>query len=389
MKPGEYAAGDLKVRVCGETLPPAKDWGFALDLWQHPWAVARTAKAEPFSEAHYAAMKPLWEMLAGAGQKFLTVTLVELPWNHQCYDGYGTMVKYVRGEGGRTAFDWTRFDRYVEFGKACGLGPYIACYTMCPWGYKVSWEDADGKVQRAEAKPGTAFFREYWEPFLKEFSRHLKEKGWLGQTYIALDERTPEDLRLTAELVRECAPGLKIAMAGDRKPSEFKGIEIDCYSQALQHVTEDFLEEAREREKAGKITTFYVCCWPMKPNTFMGSELDEAFWCGAYAGMKGMSGLLRWAYNSWPADAAADATYGNWMSGDTFLVYPGGEPSMRFLMLKNGIQQAEKMRILRGRGERSAELEALAARYDAKAAMKKSEGGLRGLVRDTLKTLNR
>ena len=38
-RPGLYECGMLNIRVLDRTLPPAKDWGYYLDLWQHPWAV--------------------------------------------------------------------------------------------------------------------------------------------------------------------------------------------------------------------------------------------------------------------------------------------------------------------------------------------------------------
>lgn len=390
-KAGEYVLGDVKVKVVDRVLPCVKKWKYNLDLWQHPWAVARQAGVEPFSDAHFKAMKPVWEMLAAAGQKSLTVTLVDLPWNHQCFDGYGSMIGYTRRADGSTAFDFSLFDRYVQFGKDCGIGPQIACYTMCPWGYKVSWKNEKGEMQKAEAKPGTPFFREYWGPFLVAFSAHLKEKGWLGSTYIALDERTPEDLRNTVEFMKEKAPALKISMAGNRKPSDFNGIEIDCYSQSLGHVNPGFLAEVPQRQKEGKITTYYICCGPGAPNTFMHSGLDEAFWCGAYPAMCGLDGLLRWAWNSWPKNAAERADYGDWAAGDTFLVYPDAQPSMRFLMLFNGIQQAEKFNILKAEGVRKDELAALAAKYDLNAAlsMKPGSGTLGGVMAETLKVLNK
>ena len=258
-KPGTYEFGDLKVRVVDRVLPPAKEWKYYLDLWQHPWAVARAAGVEPFSDAHYAKMEPLWKMLAAAGQKTLTVTLVDLPWNHQCYDGYRPMIETVRHADGTWTHDFKLFDAYVLFGRYCGLGPHIACYTMCPWGYKVSWLDENGKMQKAEAKPGTDFFKEYWGAFLTDFAKHLKRNGWFKDTYISLDERSPEDLRNTVAFMQEKAPGLKIAMAGNRKPSEFKGIAIDSYSQSLGHVNPDFLAEVPQRQKEGKVTTYYIC----------------------------------------------------------------------------------------------------------------------------------
>ena len=126
-KPGTYRFGQLVVTVIDRVLPPAKEWRYFLDLWQHPWAVARTSGAAPFSDAHYRAMEPLWRLLASAGQKTLTVTLVDQPWNHQCYDAYGTMIGRRKGADGKWSFDYSVFDKYVAFGRACGLGPDIAC----------------------------------------------------------------------------------------------------------------------------------------------------------------------------------------------------------------------------------------------------------------------
>ena len=35
-KPGTYEFGDMKLRVVDRVLPPAKEWKYYLDLWQHP-----------------------------------------------------------------------------------------------------------------------------------------------------------------------------------------------------------------------------------------------------------------------------------------------------------------------------------------------------------------
>ena len=67
-KPGVYKWGLMDIRVVDREMPPAREWKYYLDLWQHPWAVARIAKAKPFSRAHYAAMRPVWELLASGGQ---------------------------------------------------------------------------------------------------------------------------------------------------------------------------------------------------------------------------------------------------------------------------------------------------------------------------------
>ena len=368
-KAGVYNVGPMKLKIVDRVLPPAREWKFYLDLWQHPWAVSRVNDLTPFSWRHYRKMRPVWELLASAGQKSLTVSILEQPWDHQCYDPYHSMIGRKLGKDGKWEYDYGLFDEYVEFGRSCGIGPDISCYTMCPWGYIVRYTGPDGETVAIEAKPGTRAFDDFWGPFLEDFARHLKEKGWFKDTFIAMDERSPEDVLYIAKFVQKHAPGMRIAMAGNRKPSDFKGITIDSYSQLLNYVTPDFLAECAERRAKGYVTTHYVCCSPFYPNTFMSSGAGEAFWNGVYPAIVGLDGFLRWAWNSWGEDAMSDASYWWWRAGDTFLVYPDGSPSWRFFELRNGIVAAEKIRILKEQGLFTAEIAELSKRFIVKDAV--------------------
>lgn len=369
--PGKYTFGPLEVTVIDRVLPPAKEWKYFLDLWQHPWAVARYFGVKPFSKEHYAKMEPVWRALAECGCKALTVTLLDLPWNHQCFDGYYSMIGRVKKADGSWNFDYSLFDEYVAFGRRCGLGPDIACYTMCPWRYMVAWKDADGKERREKILPGTPEFEDYWGAFLVDFATHLKAKGWFSDSYIAMDERGPEDVRKIADLIQRKAPGMKIAMAGNRKPSLFAGIDIANFCLGLIHLRKDFLPELKPRRDKGYRTTFYVCCSAAHPNTFMESPADEGYWLGAYPVMIGFDGFLRWAANSWPKDPYKDASFKtkSWKAGDTFLIYPNGELSSRLISLRAGIVAAEKLRILRAEKDVEADVKRLAAPYGYRGAV--------------------
>ncbi len=366
-KPGAYDCGMMRVTVIDRVLPPAKEWKYYLDLWQHPWAVARLAKAKPFSKKHYAAMKPVWELLATAGQKTITVSILDQPWDHQCRDAYHSMV----ADG-----DFRLFDEYVQFCLDCGLGPDISCYSLCPWtlGKTIDEDELEKR----------------WGAFLDKFAAHVKAKGWFEHTIMAMDERKPEDVAKVARFVQRHAPGMRISMAGNRKPSDFKGITIDVYSQVLfaDCVTPEFLSEAAERRAKGLVTTHYVCCSPTYPNTFLSSGPGEAFWCGASPAFLGLDGFLRWAWNSWPQNPKEDATYWNWRAGDTFLCYPKGEPSWRFLELRNGIIAAEKVRLLKEQGLFADEFAKVAALYDVKQA-NGNACNFRNIRQKTLELVNR
>ena len=371
--------GDLfMLTVVDRVLPPAKDWKYFLDLWQHPWAVSRYFNVEPFSKEHFAKMEPIWRALADCGCKALTVTLLDLPWNHQCYDGYSTMIGRVKKSDGTWEFDYKIFDEYVEFGRRCGVGPDIACYSMCPWGYRVTWKDAEGNDHREKFLPGTPEFEEYWGPFLVDFAAHLKAKGWFEDAYIAMDERSPDDVREIVTLIQAKAPGLKVSACGKTKPSAFEGIQIENFCLGLIHLRSNFLPELQPRREKGFKTTFYVCGSAKTPNNFMFSHPDEGYWLGAYSMMIGFDGFLRWAANSWPKDPYDDASYKTescWVPGDVYLIYPGGELSARLIALRAGVVAAEKMRILKElgmvNGQRADEaIKRLAAPYGFRSAVR-------------------
>ena len=383
-KPGVYsgkvtaiAQGGRKVEfsvsleVQGRTLPAPKDWKFFLDLWQHPLAVARYHGVKPWSKEHYALLRPLLGELASIGQKTITATLTDLPWNHQNFDPYRTMVEHVKGSDGKFTHDYSLFDEWVEFAQSCGLGPQIHCYTMVTWGNLVHYVDgATGDRVAEKLIPGTPEHEAFWGPFLADFERHVSAKGWLGRVHIAIDERSREELMASAAVLKKFAPGLKIQMAGNKPPSTFEGIEIHNYSQGMRanYVTQAFKDEVKVRRAKGYVTTTYICCGPPRPNTFTFSPYSEQQWLGLYAAAQGFDGMLRWAAFNWPRDPLFDTSFnphhGSWAPGDTFLIYPGPRLSVRFENLRDSIENFEKIRILRADGAATPKLEAALAKID-------------------------
>ena len=76
---GEKAELPLEVKVGSRQLPAPKDWAFDLDLWQNPYAVARVMNVKLWSREHFDAMLPVMKMLADAGQKSITASIMHHP----------------------------------------------------------------------------------------------------------------------------------------------------------------------------------------------------------------------------------------------------------------------------------------------------------------------
>ena len=194
------------------------------------------------------------------------------------------------------------------------------------------------------ADPGTPAFEELWVPFLTDFTGHLREKGWLGRTNIAMDERSPEEMTDALDLLRKTAPELGIAMA-DNKNSYLSYPFINSMCVKVRDRVPP--QHIAERRAQGFVTTYYVCCSDRFPNMFTFSDPAEAVYAGWYTAACGYDGFLRWAYNSWVGEPLTDSRFRTFPAGDTYIIYPGARSSIRFERLVEGIQDAEKISILK------------------------------------------
>ena len=354
---GERVSCPLSLEVLPRTLPDKRK--MYLDIWQTPWTVARYYGVEPFSREHYARLEPIYRELASAGQRAVTVTITDYPWNERPnIDTARSMVRYVRRRDGSFAADFTVLDEYVAFARRCGIGPQIHCYALVKFQkHRDYWyvDEASGENRHVDCDPGTPEYEAYWGPLLVQLEAHAKELGWTGDLYVALDELPPKEVAATAAIVRKFAPSLKFQMAGDVNPAEFAGTVIDSYSQALRYdyISRDFLAEAARRRERGLVTTFYVCCFPERPNTFLSSPLVEARWMGLFAAAKGLDGFLKSTSHRWmmDADPLCDASCRpGWAPGECFLIYPGPLLSLRWEMLVDGFEEFDKVAVLRESG---------------------------------------
>lgn len=341
---GETKKLDLSIEVLPQTLPPASEWTFHLDMWQHPSAVARVHGVEVWSEAHWKLMEAPMKMLADAGQKVITANLNKDPWNNQCYDPYEDMIRWTKKADGQWDYDYAIFDRWVSFMQDLGVNKLINCYSLLPWSHKIHYiDEVSGDTVNVSAKPGSPEFTALWTPFLTSFRDHLDAKGWLSFTNIAMDERSPEEMKIALALLEKVVPDLGVALADNHKSyQQYPMLNDICVAFGA-----DFDEKDLAFRKAnGLLSTYYVCCADEFPDVFTFSDPSEAVFMGWYTRATGLDGYLHWSYNSWTENPLIDSRFRTWPAGDTYVIYPHGRSSIRFERLREGIQDAEKIRIL-------------------------------------------
>ena len=359
------------VNVANWQLPAPKEWSFHLDLWQNPYAVARVHNVELWSKEHFDVLRPYMLKLASAGQKAITATLIDRPWDGQTYDPFGSMVTWVKKADGTWWYDFTIFDRWVEFMMSCGIDKEITCFSMIPWKLSFRYYDqASHSHKYINCAPGEEAYAQFWGGMLSAFSAHLKEKGWFDKTFISMDERSLQQMQAAIKVIKEYAPGMKISMAGNYHPE----IEADIHDYCLDifaygAYTPELLAQRRAQ---GKVSTYYTCCSAEYPNLFTFSAPADAAFIALEALKKGLDGYLRWAYNSWTVSPEEDSRFTAWPAGDTYVIYPFSVSSIRWERLVQGIQLFEKYKIrlaaakAEGNTEHVTELEKLLEDIDLK-----------------------
>lgn len=336
----------INLSVSDHILPKPGEWKFDLDLWQSGASIAKVHDVELWSEEHFDLMGPYFTMLARAGQKAITANIIDQPWGKgHVYHDDPTLIYWTKKSDGSWKYDYRLFDRYVSTLMNCGIDQRINCYTMVTWDLSfIYFDESLGRVDTIRnAKPGSREYNDFWSPMLKDFTGHLKEKGWFGKTAVAMDERDLESMKEVIALLRAIDTDWKIALAGDYHPE----VEKDIYDYCI-NVGQTFPPSVLEERKIlGKPSTYYTACGTDHPNGFTYSDPAENVWICWYAAAEGFTGYLRWAYNNWVKDPLLDSRFRTWPAGDLYQIYPGPRTSVRFEKFIEGIQDFEKIRILR------------------------------------------
>lgn len=334
----------LKVIVLDRVLPAPSEWKFNLNFWMQPYAVSRYYRVSPWSPAHFEALRPYMQMLARAGQKVATAILFYEPWGAQSNDKFEPMVKTMKKIDGTWTYDYTIFDQWISFLDSCGINGQINCFSMVPWDMQFRyWDESSQKYAFLKTSTSSSDYTALWTDFLRHFASHLKAKGWFERIVIAMDERGLDAMTDAYRVAQQAVPGIKMALAGNYH----KELVDKLYDYCVAYGQKFTKEELALRNAKGWVTTTYTACPDAEPNVCSNNSPADAAYLPIYCVANGFNGFLRWAWMNWTDMPLQDTRFRMFTPGDTYMVYPGGRSSIRFERVIEGIQQTEKLRILR------------------------------------------
>lgn len=359
----------LKLHVLNKVIPDPKSYKFHLDMWVNISAIADYYKIEYWSKKHWELIEKYLKEYASRGGKNIAVTITHEPWHKpwmqnsttsQSQYGYKSMVKWIKTKEGNWEFDYSIFDAYVDMATKLGINEAINAYSLAPFltNQKIHFYDKKTKdVKILEMNIEDKLYKVIWSRFLKDFKKHLLEKGIFERVYLGFDEKPDEELHFLLGIIKEAAPEFlnRIIVAGHPeggKNAENLSIAYDYFPGQRLEKKDTVLSTITHRNQNNKITTFYLCASPSHPNTLSYSPAIESQLIPWLALKYNTNGYLRWAFNNWTDNPFKKPVFIH-AQGDDYQIYPGEEKpvsSIRWELLKEGIEDYELFRIVKEEG---------------------------------------
>lgn len=337
---GDFLKLGASIEVLDQELPDFNSLDYEIDFWQFPLSVSTYYDIKPYSSEHWEKLGLMFDQLKAINQTVVTTSVF--------YDIYNTSIKPVEQmmiqvrlkPDGTFSYDYGIFEKYVELAASKGISKQISVHNLFPWNLSYFYfDEASGAIKTFKSEPGTKAYNDFWTPFLLNFASYLKSKNWLEKTVFWIDEREKNKTALLIKYVQGIVPEFKFGYSGRFSPG-LSDLVYD-YSLASNIVLDS--DNLAKRKSRGYKTTYYTSCYEVQPNMLLASNYADIYFLVMLSKAKGYSGMLRWAFNLWSADIMNSAIFSNLPSGDSHFVYPKGQVSLRYLILKDALEEVLKV----------------------------------------------
>lgn len=334
------AALPVELTVDPFTLPDQRH--LLVTNWFHTGNIAKWHKVELWSEGFWTMLERYARNMAAHRQNVVLV-----PWN---------LVEVARQPDGKLAFDYRRFDRFVEVFERAGVADRIEIGHVgggkSGWGTEIRLSTVRA-VDRKTGKPVELDAEHGLAPLLSDLEKHLDQRGWLVRSMIHVaDEPILTNLaswKQASEFVHRAAPRLRRIEAIET--IDCSGV-LEVWVPQLGHF--DRWRAAYEARRQDNEFWFYICCNPygsVYPNRFLDYPLSRVRVLHWMNFSERLQGYLHWGLNFWGADPFGTPS-DRLPPGDTHVLYPGSEgplDSIRWEIQRESVEDFEYLHLLAAR----------------------------------------
>ncbi len=332
----------LTLKILNRQLPSPEKWHFETNFRINPKVIAVNNHVELWSDKHYYLMQPFFKHLKRAGQKKVSIDLFNYSQNGKALNA--PLIKWCRTKKGVIKGNYEHFDKWIAEHAKMKMNRQIDVYTFYPE-LKNSIDIFEEKTGETVTHDLTVNDSKLIEACLKDVVNYLDNKGVLSKSVIAIGKGNPDEIAYLKSIIQKVDADLKLELVA----SEWaEGMMKDIYAVNVASQYTNLKEWFKIRHQEGQETSYFLAPDTDVPNVHIYSKPAEATFFGWYMAAQGIDGLHCDQFNNWPSEQVyIDAREQHTSSGSSFLIYPSGRSSIRYERLLEGIQDYEKLFILR------------------------------------------
>lgn len=353
------SSSTFNLKVIDAVMPEQK---LIYTQWFHCDAIANYYNVSVFGEKFWTLTESFIKTAVHTGVNMLLTPVFTPPLDTEIGGNRLTVqLADIEYSNGKYSFDFSKFIRWVELAKKCGIKYFEISHFFSQWGAKYApkiYATVDGKERQIFGWHTLADSKEYSE-FLQAFLPKLIEVIYSLKiekvTYFHVSDEPGEDVIDSYSKAKTIiAPLVKDFPIIDAL-SEYSFYEKRIVSHPIPCTTEieSFIEKGFPHP-----WTYYCCGQGGKlSNRFFGMPLSVTRAIGVQLFKYNIEGFLQWGYNFYNSQLSkrtvnpflvTDAD-GAFPSGDSFTVYPGEDgaiESVRSEVFFEALQDIRAMNLL-------------------------------------------
>ena len=335
----------LTVNVLEQELPPTSAWAFRTHMNINPLLIAHKHGLDYWTDEHFEVLERYLDLMSLSGQKSIPSNLFSHDNHASEEEAYAAQtIKWIKLKNGQIKGDYAIFDKWVNQAKGMLNARQIDCYTYLPKQANVFVYYDQGLKRIVSQEISVDKNRGLIKKCLSDLNNHLKNKAWSEQAVMVIGEGEIDQVTEMKHLIQSVNSAFKLELVADKWSSE---LMEDVYAADVASQYSNLKEWFKMRHREGKETSYHITADNEYPNLYLHSSSAEAAWFGWYAAAQGIDGIHLMHFNSWKEGVLHDARLDAASSGSTHLIYPNARSTIRYERLIEGIQDYEKIRILR------------------------------------------
>ncbi|WP_430815238.1 glycoside hydrolase domain-containing protein [Carboxylicivirga sp. RSCT41] len=329
----------VQLNVIDKELPSADEWRFQTNMYFNPVSVADWHQVELWSDEHIKQIDAYIGLMKLAGQKNINVPI----FNQFNSPSQSPLISWREYDKGKLIADFTNFDKWIAAISDLGINGQLDCLAYRPNGTNtITYKDNAGQIinKSLDVYGDASLIRDCY----RQVVEHLKKTGRFNKSVFVLGAGSAEDISFIKELIVSIDNGIKFELVAQEWSS---GTMKNVYAANVPAQFSNLKEWFKIRHQQGLETSYMVEAKDHYPNLNLSSPSAQATWLGWYAASQGIDGIHVEQFNNWRRKPLTEARLAGSSSGSNFLIYPNARSSIRFERLIEGIQDYEKLLILK------------------------------------------